>query len=324
MANPFFGAPQGGGARREFLSDIAAAERDVEAYFTGLASQPSIGPEGVAPFGVNNEQALEAYTKWLNGLSMAPGDLKTRADLGALKAVFIPFWVVSSMGYTTYKGQRGLNFQDTETYKDAQGNSQTRQVTRTRWSPAVGELTHYFENLLICGKADLPADHEAHLTPRDVSGLQHYVAAEHKAAIEAPTIDPRAAFGKARSNMETEIKKLCSQNIGGDQQTVDSTQTRYVNVSVRHVVLPCYQGTYKYKDKDYNILVNAVTGKVIGARPYSAGKIATLVGAIVLALVIIGVVIWLLVAPPWKHAELPEKEQPASVHVALVDGGPSV
>ena len=209
MANPFFfGSPRGAGF--EFLSDVAAAERQVDAYFAQLHSQPTVPPEGAAAFALTSEQAVEAYTRWLNSLSFVPGGLKRFADLGALKAVYVPFWVVNAMTHTTYQGQRGVNHLETEHYQDAQGNAQTRQITRTQWSPAIGEVTHYFENVLISGKDALPPAHVTLLTPPDlIQKMEVYAPDRHTHPVEPYTVDPRAAFTRARTEMEAEIRKLC-------------------------------------------------------------------------------------------------------------------
>ena len=45
---------------------------------------------------------------------MAPGDITKTVDLGALKAPFVPFWVVSTMTYTTYKGEHSLTYHENE------------------------------------------------------------------------------------------------------------------------------------------------------------------------------------------------------------------
>ena len=298
MANPFFfGSPRGAGF--EFLSDVAAAERQVDAYFAQLHAQPTVPPEGAAAFALTSEQAVEAYTRWLNSLSFVPGGLKRFADLGALKAVYVPFWVVNAMTHTTYQGQRGVNHLETEHYQDAQGNAQTRQVTRTQWSPAIGEVTHYFENVLISGKDALPPGHVTLLTPPDlIQKMEVYAPDRHTHPIEPYTIDPRTAFTRARTEMEAKIRMLVGANIGGDRQQVDGSQTRYVGVSVRHVLVPCFQGAYKYRDKSYDVLINGFNGEVTGAHPVSAGKIALLVLGVVAAVAIIVALFWFFVIAP--------------------------
>lgn len=51
------------------------------------------------------------------------------------------------------------------------------------------------------------------------------------------------------------------------------------------VLLPLWIATYVYAGKQWQVMVNANTGQVIGRRPYSVGKIvlAVLVGLLVVA-----------------------------------------
>ena len=46
---------------------------------------------------------------------------------------------------------------------------------------------------------------------------------------------------------------------------------------------------YRYHDKPYRVVINAVTGQVSGERPYSVAKIAT---AVVIVLAIVAGIVW--------------------------------
>ena len=63
----------------------------------------------------------------------------------------------------------------------------------------------------------------------------------------------------------------------------------YNDITFKHILLPVWLSSYRYKDKVYRFLVNARTGEVQGERPYSAAKIAALV---ITVIVIIGAIIY--------------------------------
>jgi hypothetical protein len=88
--------------------------------------------------------------------------------------------------------------------------------------------------------------------------------------------------------MSITINNTIRQDIGGDAQRINFVNTTYDNPTFKHVLLPVWISAFRYKDKVYQFLVNARTGEVIGARPYSTVKIALAV----IAAVIVGVVIW--------------------------------
>ena len=51
----------------------------------------------------------------------------------------------------------------------------------------------------------------------------------------------------------------------------------HLGVTFKHLLLPIWLATYRYRDQLYQILVNARTGEVQGRRPYSVWKIFFLV-----------------------------------------------
>jgi hypothetical protein len=61
-----------------------------------------------------------------------------------------------------------------------------------------------------------------------------------------------------------------------------------VGVTYKHILLPMWLAVYRYANKTFRILVNARTGEVTGARPYSWVKItfAVLLGLLVLAVIV--------------------------------------
>ena len=63
----------------------------------------------------------------------------------------------------------------------------------------------------------------------------------------------------------------------------------YNDITFKHILLPVWLSSYRYKEKVYRFLINARTGEVQGERPYSALKIALLVVSI---LAVIGVAIY--------------------------------
>jgi hypothetical protein len=294
MANPFWNALFGPGF--ETVSDVAAAERQVEEYLHGLTARQGQDPDAYIPFALDKQAAIGAYTKWLNSLAMAPGMLKKTADLGALSPVYVPFWAVNSMTYTTYQGERGVNYQETEHYTDAQGASQTRQVTKTRWSPASGEHRFHFDGLALCCTT-LPDAHAALLAPKNLKTNQHLRPFEPDAVKEVKAhplqVDPRSGFNKARALMEGKIKEMVSKEIGGDQQRVNKLVTRHVGVAMKRLLIPAYEGSYRFRGKEYKVLINGATGEVTGDYPVSAAKIAMIVGAVLLVVAaIVGVIIF--------------------------------
>jgi hypothetical protein len=61
---------------------------------------------------------------------------------------------------------------------------------------------------------------------------------------------------------------------------MQSLHTDYENLKFKHILLPVWISSFKFKGKTYQFLVNGQTGEVQGERPYSVAKIALFVIAI--------------------------------------------
>ena len=96
-------------------------------------------------------------------------------------------------------------------------------------------------------------------------------------------------FEIARNMMKDPINATVCRDIGGDVQSVHSIDSRYLDVTFKHLLLPVWVSAYRFRETVYRIVINARTGEVQGERPYSVWKIAfailgaaALIGAIAL------------------------------------------
>jgi DNA-directed RNA polymerase subunit RPC12/RpoP len=256
-----------------------------------------IPPESLLPFEIDERAARQAFGMWITARWFAPTELKTLADLGQLSGIYVPYWTYDSMTYTHYSGQRGDDYQDTESYTetDANGNTvtRTRSVTRTRWTWVSGEVQHFFDDVLVCASKSLPDDLIYKLEPWDLNSLQGFKP-EFLSGFktERYAVDLQDGFGKARQMMDVTIRQLCCKDIGGDHQTLSEVKTQHLGVTFKHLLLPVWVASYRYRDTLYQILVNARTGEVVGRRPYSFAKIVSLV----ITVVALALLIWFFVA----------------------------
>jgi predicted RNA-binding Zn-ribbon protein involved in translation (DUF1610 family) len=254
-----------------------------------------IAPESLVPFKHDFRHARSVFEKWIGELWFAPSELKQAANLGQLNGVYVPYWTYDSMTHTRYSGERGDNYQVTETYytKDAQGNNvaQTRDVTHIRWSSVSGSVEHFFDDVLICGTKSVPGHLIGSLVPWDLENLEPFNADFLGGfKTERYGIGLKEGFGAAKKAMEPEIVRLIHRDIGGDHQRISEKRTQHLAVTFKHLLLPVWVANYRYRDRVFQILVNGRTGKLAGERPWSAWKIARLIILILLALILFGVI----------------------------------
>ena len=90
--------------------------------------------------------------------------------------------------------------------------------------------------------------------------------------------------------LSTRIRGDVCRDIGGDHQRITTMDVRHSGVTYKHVLLPMWICSYRYRSKVYRFLVNARTGEVQGQRPWSWVKI----GLAALAVAAIGLLIYRL------------------------------
>jgi len=256
------------------------------------AADPLIAPDGLLPAKVPKEQATGEIKQWLQSRWFAPNALKRFARPEGINGVYLPFWDYDADTDSRYTGARGQHYYETEYYTetDNHGNSvqRSRQVQRTAWYPCAGEVSRHFDGVLVAASKAVNEAKLNALEPWDLESMRPYEPAylsgfkAQRYQLELPD-----GFQKAKGVMSSTIAQDVRRNIGGDEQRIDDIQTLYANVMFRHLLLPVWIGAYKFRDKVYQVAVNARTGEVQGERPYSTAKIAALVAAIVLFIVLL-------------------------------------
>lgn len=259
-------------------------------------SRRLIQPQCVLPFTVTREQALDTFGKWIRSRWFAPSSLKSlaRADHHRLRGVYLPFWTYDARTITDYDGRRGDYYYVTEQYRTQENGktvTRTRQVRHTRWSPASGTVINGFNDLLVAASHSVPAPLCESLEPWDLESVvpfsEQYVSGFD---CESYQVTLEQGFEGAQALMAPVIDASICADIGGDEQVIGHRHVRYEDVTFKHVLLPVWLCSYRFRDRVFRFVVNARTGEVQGERPWSWVKIALLVIAIA-TLVTAGVVV---------------------------------
>lgn len=258
------------------------------------ATSKQIRPTAILPFGIDIDASRAAYSKWLGSLWWAPNDLTKMAVIdGALQGVYIPFYTFDAVAFTAYTGQRGEDYWDTEHYTvivNGKSQRRSRQVRKTRWYSARGNVTSHFDDVLVIATSSLPTNRLATLEPWDLDKLAPYTD-EFVSGFSSETYSLSLVdgFKVAQTLFQPFIDQRIRHDIGGDRQIISTKDSTYESIKFKHILLPVWVAAYRYKGKVYQILINARTGELTGDRPYSWVKITLAVvgGLIVLAVVIL-------------------------------------
>jgi hypothetical protein len=286
--------PQCGAQTRLDAGVVADACAFCTTPLVSVAAQASrqIRPRALVSFVVERGSAQDIFLKWIAGRWFAPNALKkTVRRLEGIRGVYLPCWTFDARTHSAYTGQRGIDriVQDVRT--DAQGKQVLVSRTVTDWYPASGEVSMVFDDQLVPASQSIPQDLADVLITWNASALVPY-ADEYVAGftVEAYQVGLEPAFATARGQFDNAIDGAIRQDIGGNHQRVHDVQTRYDDITFKHILLPAWICSYMFGGKSWLVVVNGQTGDVQGHRPWSPWKIA----AAVLAVSIIAAVVYFL------------------------------
>lgn len=240
-----------------------------------------IGVDGVLPFLVEQARAQANLKSWVQSLWFAPNEFLRQGVEGRFQGVYLPFFTFDTMTFTVFRGQRGDHY----TVVVGTGKDQ-RMETRTRWTPAAGQFQRFFDDTLVLAVQGLNRDLMRSLEPWPLGKVAAF-RESYLAGFAARTYDIElpACFDEARARVEAALEQQVRREIGGDTQSIESMNVRWPAVTCKHILLPAWLMSYRYRSHVYQVFVNATTGEVQGERPWSAVKIFF---AILLATVVAG------------------------------------
>lgn len=249
-----------------------------------------IKPKSLIPFRIAKTKAQEEFRKWINGLWLAPSELKNYAKGdGGIKGMYLPYWTYDCNAYSDYTGERGKDYTTTRTGSD--GKSYTE--TRTDWTRVSGSVENVFDDVLVSASPTMQK------LQTSFFGGDRFTAWNTKALVpyseefvsgfqaEAYQVGLSDGYKIAKGIIDERIIVSIKQDIGGDRQQVHSVDTQYSDITFKHVLVPVWISAYRYRDKVYRFMVNGQNGEVQGESPKSAWKIFFLVVGVLIALFIV-------------------------------------
>lgn len=257
---------------------------NVEAF-----SNQTIQPAGILPFKITKKGAAEAFAGWIGRGWFHPSGLKKYAEVDKMHGLYIPFWTYDADSASSWTAEAGYYYYETETYRDSQGNQQTRQVQKVRWVPASGYYQHWFDDVLVAGSQGIKQRMVEGIYPFP---LQEVVNYEPNFLLgwksEVYGLDVQEGYQVAEDIMDGHIRQEIIKTIPGDTHRNLHVNTRYTNITFKHLLLPVWVCAYLYNKKAYQVLINGQTGKINGQKPISWIKVTLAV----LVVAAIGFAIW--------------------------------
>ncbi|MDR3086244.1 MAG: TFIIB-type zinc ribbon-containing protein [Christensenellaceae bacterium] len=276
---------------------VAADVTSVRCRFCGSPKMVQSGhsagivPEGLMLFQFGRQEASAALSKWLKSRFFAPSAMKTLAQAGALSAVYSPFWTFDAQAQGDYIGEGGTTHTRAVTR-----NGKQETESYTVWSTVFGRVSKFFNDVLIYAGGSQGKllsrlkdfDTVRGLIPFESAYLSGFQA-------ETYTLSPEEALERAKEAMSSELERMARDEIRRSYDSERGTRVNasFFNVMCKHVLLPVWFSGFSYGGKAFGVVINGVTGKIAGAYPKSAGKIAAVVAA---GLLLLAAIVWIVYA----------------------------
>ena len=249
-----------------------------------------IRPQSLLPFKVTESQVREQIRRWYAGKWLAPGALRRRALVDTVHGVYLPYWTFDAHATCDWRADAGHYYYTTETVRNAQGRTETRQVRHVRWEPASGRLQHFFDDEPVPGTRGVHRTLLGRIEPFPTAELLPYDPAMLAGfVVEHYQIVLLEAAQQSEAQMHARLRILCASEVPGDTYRNLAIFPTFSGRTFKHVLLPVWLLTYDYGRKSYQVLVNGSTGKMDGEYPISPWKVAALV---LLALIVLLVMLY--------------------------------
>lgn len=247
-----------------------------------------ISPESLLPASKTKEEAYHALKTFLASKWFAPNDLKRRNLVDRIHGVYLPYWTFDSAAECPWKADSGTYYYVTRTRRGSDGKTQTYRERKTRWRPASGHVSTWFDDVTISGSRGIDPDILQRLEPYPLKDLvpyeTRYVSGWDVEHYQVPLLQAaRTGFGK----MEGMLREMCAREIPGDTYRNLRIHPQYSRKTFKHILTPIWLIAYQYKGKTYQGAMNAVTGTTYAHFPKSAWKIAIVALLIVIVAALI-------------------------------------
>ena len=245
-------------------------------------------PQGVCPFEKSIDEAKQFAQKWSKNKFFAPNKFKKEAVAKNIHGIYSPVFTFDCHTKSTYWGRLAKN----TTYY-TYSNGKRHAHTRTTYFSINGSSVNNFDDYLIQASSNIPQNTLKKLEPFPTEKAVKYNK-KYLSGYKANTYSKNGYeyWNDCKNKFYGIIKQSVLRRYHYSYVVNYNQNTQYFDAKFKYMLLPIYVGHYIYKQKTYNFFVNGITGKVTGNAPVSGWKIALLVLAIILPILITFIVIF--------------------------------
>jgi hypothetical protein len=237
------------------------------------AGAVGLRPGALLPFRIQRERCQQLARAWLGQGWFHPPDLGKLARVESFAGIYVPYWTFSGDLRCTWQAEVGQ--ERTEREHDAQ-SGQWKTKTVVDWQKRRGEVDLTVRDLLVPGTTRLSQVLLSRLDSFDLDGLVTYDP-QLLAGFLAQTYDVTLpdAWQQGRHQMREQAREACMSDTGSSHVRHFKMEADLDGESWRHVLLPLWVSAYRYGDRTFVVLMDGVTGRVVGQKPVAWNQVWT-------------------------------------------------
>jgi len=222
-------------------------------------------PNFVIPFQLEKEDAVKALKKFYEGKRLLPNLFNKENNINGIQGVYLPFWLFDARanGHIRYKATR------TKSWSDA-----NYSYIKTDFYSVVRKGNIGFEKIPVDGSQRMDSNYMDAIEPFDYEKLKDFQTAflsgylAEKYDVDANECKDRAGR-RIKATIENEFKKSVS---GYSSVTVESSSVDVQGGKVNYSLFPVWILNTKYRKENYQFIMNADSGRLVGKLPADPGK----------------------------------------------------
>lgn len=221
--------------------------------------------DAIIPFSFAKKDALTIFQERVNKSFYANKKIFKNLKQDELKGIYVNAFVFDLNTNVQYDGV----FSYTTTVRNSKGESKSV----VRYKNVKGVFDKFFNNITIEANSNLNQNEMNQILPYDyskavnfdVNFTQGYSLEHHNEMFED-------CFARAESIIKNQIKKDLLKKYNCERVESLKLNINYTDRKYNYCLLPVYFVNKKYKEKNYNVLMNGQTG-ALSSLPKSVGKI---------------------------------------------------
>jgi len=222
-------------------------------------------PDYLIPFKQDKKAAIEALKNFYKGKKLLPDCFKDENRVSCIQGVYVPFWLYDALtnAHIRYKAAKSSSWSDPNyTY------------TKTDYYSVVRDGSLGFEKVPVDGSEKMDDNYMDAIEPFDYNMIKDFQSAflsgylAEKYDMTAEQCMDRASK-RMKATVETEFGKTVT---GYSSVVVESSAVDIKGSKINYSLFPVWVLNTKYKDENYQFMMNGESGRLVGKLPVDKRK----------------------------------------------------